>query len=224
VEQIPRQERGVALGELVLKTDTAAVSKAVAVAWAGTRFADPSGVGLRRDRIADVLQAVEDVGRAMFDAVLIASDQAASNLAVVEPLTSVVQLTRMGVEPLDYLLRLAAVVTEPDRARDDQDVRTEHSLEQLRPCVSGPVVLTHVWVDPCRDRIINSAKLIDVDTMFDHDRRAGIDQELRMAQSRRSCQRRIDEEGRQFGEIGLTVRHGDHRTRPTSTLVPELLP
>ena len=52
----------------------------------GPGLADPAGVGLRRDRVADVLQRVEHVVRAVLDAVLVAGDQAAADSAVVEVL------------------------------------------------------------------------------------------------------------------------------------------
>ena len=58
----------------------------VEVRRARAGLADPAGVGLRRDRVADVLQRVEDVLRAVLDAVLVAGDQAAADPAVVEVL------------------------------------------------------------------------------------------------------------------------------------------
>ena len=52
----------------------------VEVRRAGPGLADPAGVGLRRDRVADVLEAVEDVLRAVLDAVLVAGDEAPADL------------------------------------------------------------------------------------------------------------------------------------------------
>ena len=46
----------------------------VEVGRAGPCLADPAAVGLRRDGVADVLEAVEDVARAVLDAVLVARD------------------------------------------------------------------------------------------------------------------------------------------------------
>ena len=79
VHQVPGHERGVAVGEVVLRAAAARVE----VRRSRAGLADPAGVGLRRDRVADVLQRVEDVHRAVLDAVLVAGDQAAADPAVV---------------------------------------------------------------------------------------------------------------------------------------------
>ena len=55
-------------------------------------LADPAGVSLRRDRVAEVLERVEDVHGAVLDAVLVARDEAAADLAVVRVLAVLVQL------------------------------------------------------------------------------------------------------------------------------------
>ena len=87
-----------------LSTPARAVIEDVPVARSRTRLPDPSGVGMWRDAVADVLEAVEDVGRGVLDAVLVARDQAPTNPAVVQPLTFVVELTGVGVEPLVIFL------------------------------------------------------------------------------------------------------------------------
>src|SRR4051812_29956626 len=66
MQQIPGHERGVAVGEVVVERARVLVE----VARSGPRFADPARVGLRRDRVAEVLQRVEDVHRAVLDPVL----------------------------------------------------------------------------------------------------------------------------------------------------------
>ena len=58
--------------------------------WPG--LPDPARVGLRRDRVAEVLQAVEDVHRAVLDAVLVARDQTPRDAAVVGVLAGGVEL------------------------------------------------------------------------------------------------------------------------------------
>ena len=48
----------------------------VEIRRARARLADPPGVGLRRDHVAEVLQRVEDVHRAVLRPVLVAGDEA----------------------------------------------------------------------------------------------------------------------------------------------------
>ena len=60
----------------------------------GPGLADPAGVGLRRDHVAEVLQRVEDVHRAVLDAVLVAGDEAAADASVVGVLAVVVEQMR----------------------------------------------------------------------------------------------------------------------------------
>ena len=57
----------------------------------GPDRADPPGVRLRGDRVAQVLEAVEDVHRTVFDAIFVPGDQAASNAAVVRILLFLVE-------------------------------------------------------------------------------------------------------------------------------------
>ena len=63
----------------------------IEVRRAGARFADPARVGLRRDHVAEVLQRVQDVHRAVLHAVLVAGDEAAADPPVVRVLTGVVE-------------------------------------------------------------------------------------------------------------------------------------
>ena len=57
VHQVPGHERGVAVGEVVLGPAAAGVE----VRRPGSGLTDPAGVRVRRDRVADVLEAVEHV-------------------------------------------------------------------------------------------------------------------------------------------------------------------
>src|SRR2546430_10723023 len=95
VHQVPGHERGVAVGEVVLRTTGARVQ----IGRTGTGLADPPGIGLRRARVTQVLQAVQHVHGAVLDAVLVAGDQAATHPAVVGVLPSNVEQVRAGVEP-----------------------------------------------------------------------------------------------------------------------------
>ena len=61
----------------------------------------PPGVRLWRNRVSEVLERVEDVHRAVLDAVLVPRDQAASDLPVVRVLAVLVQDARAGVQALD---------------------------------------------------------------------------------------------------------------------------
>src|SRR5215212_8998763 len=56
VHQVPGHERGVPVGEVVLRTARTRIE----VARSGTRLADPARVGLGRDGVAEVLQRVQD--------------------------------------------------------------------------------------------------------------------------------------------------------------------
>ncbi len=139
VHQVPAHEGRVGVGEVVVQPDAV-----VAVAGSGSRLADPARVGLRRDRVAHVLEAVEHVGRAVLDAVLVAGDQTAAHAAVEDRLARVVQVARVRVQPLDHQLHLRAVVAQPDRPAQHQDVRGQHALEELGPLVAVPAGLGHV--------------------------------------------------------------------------------
>src|SRR5689334_1754051 len=98
VEQVPGQKRGVAVREVVLGAARALIE--VARPWAG--LAEPRGVGLRRDRVAQVLQRVEDVHRTVLGAILVAGDDAAAHPAVVGVLAGLVEYVAVAVQPLDH--------------------------------------------------------------------------------------------------------------------------
>ena len=165
MHQVPRHERRVAVGEVVL----GATGALVEVGRARPDVPDPAGVGLRRDDVAKVLEAVEDVHGAVLDAVLVAGDQRAADPAVERVLTLLVELTRLCIEPLDDLLGLAGVVAEPDRPRDDQDVGRLDPLPDGWPLVGGPPVLGHVWIDAEGDVMVDRAQHLDLDTVSAHE-------------------------------------------------------
>ena len=60
----------------------------IEVGRARPRLAEPAAVGLRRDRVAQVLERVEDVHGAVLGAVLVAGDDAAADAAVVRVLAA----------------------------------------------------------------------------------------------------------------------------------------
>src|SRR5262245_30063924 len=98
VQQVPGHERGVPVGEVVLWS----VRSWVQIGWSWAGLADPARVGLGRDRVAQVLQAVEDVHRAVLDPVLVASDEASANPTVVGVLALGVEQAGAGVQALDH--------------------------------------------------------------------------------------------------------------------------
>ena len=103
------------------------------------RLSDPAGVSLRRDRVAEVLEAVEDVHRAVLDAVFVPRDEAPRDSSVVRVLPVGIELRGRRVQTLDAALRDRAVVAEPDRAGDHEDVCGEDVLlDQGHSSVAAP--------------------------------------------------------------------------------------
>ena len=173
----------------------------------GTGLADPAGVGVRRDRVADVLQRVEDVLGAVLDAVLVAGDQAAGHPAVEEVLALVVELAGQRVDPLDQLLGDAGVVAQPDRAGDDEDVAGQdargrgrarrRSPSRARACRGrrrsrrrGRSAGARSTSTPCLRMIAG----------------AGVDQPLGVARLRAALEGAVDEGGPEAGEV-VVVGH-----------------
>src|SRR5947207_5212459 len=87
VQQVPGHERGVAVGEVVVRP----AGSRIQIGRSGSGLADPPGVGLRWNRVSQVLQAVQHVHGAVLDAVLVAGDQAAAHPAVVRVLAGIVE-------------------------------------------------------------------------------------------------------------------------------------
>lgn len=61
MHQVPGHEGGVPLGAIIVQANLAVI--ALGGAW--SRLADPAGVGLGRDDIAEVLQGITDAHRAV---------------------------------------------------------------------------------------------------------------------------------------------------------------
>src|SRR4051794_32347129 len=79
--------------------------------------------GLRQTRPGSMLERVEHLRADVLAAVLIAGRDRTADLAVVGPLAGGVDLARVAVEALDDRARRRALVAEPDRAGDQDDVR-----------------------------------------------------------------------------------------------------
>ena len=204
MHQVPGHERGVAVGEVVLRAAAARVE----VRRPRPGLADPAGVGLRRDRVADVLQRVEDVLRAVLDAVLVAGDQRAGRPGR-RKRTGPSSLVRCDerVEPLDDLLGDAGVVAEPDRPGDHEDVGVHHLRVDVRPLVASPSRARSCrgrrrW--RCRGRRRAAPRR---DAVLAHDRRADVDQPLGVAQLRRALERAVDEHRLEAAEVVVHASH-----------------
>ena len=166
---------------------------------------DPSGVCLRWDHVTEMLEAVEDVHRAVLDPVLVAGDQTTSGPPVVRVLAVVVENRRATVQSLDHLLRDGTVVAEPDRTGQDQDVGVQHPLKQLGPFVARPPVLGHVRIDAGRDVVVHRPDLVDRDAFLLHQADTAVDQPLSVAHFGRPLQGAVDEQGTQTAETGGPV-------------------
>ena len=202
VQKVPGHEGGVAAGELVLRPARSRVE----VGRSGAGFADPTGIGLGRDDVADVLQAVEDVHGAVLDAVLVAGDQAPADPAVVPPLAVVVEVAGGGVQPLDAPLGDRAVVAEPDGPGDHEDVRGPDPRLDGRPFVDLPPVLGHVGPHPGGHVVVDQADDLGGDSVLLHDLRRRIDQRLGVGHLRRLLERAVDEQRAKPVEVGRPAK------------------
>ena len=174
VHEIPTHESRVAVREIVFWPARSFVE----IAGTGSDFADPAGVGGGRNRIADVLQAVEQVRRAVLHAVFVAGDDSATDLAIENVLAFVVKFTRVSVEPFDNTFGNRAVVTEPDRSGQHKDVRRLHRRKQGRPGIRWPAVFGHVGVDAGGDVVVDSSNQIDLHSLLSHNPRAEVNDTL----------------------------------------------
>jgi hypothetical protein len=152
-----------------------------------------------------VLEAVEDVHGAVLDAVLVAGEQAAGHPAVVGVLAGVIQQAGAAVQALDDPLGDRAVVAQPDRPAQDQDVGLKHLLVDGRPGVAGPAVLGHVRPGAGGDVVVDRAQLLDGHAVAFHDRAAPVEQPLGVAGVRGALQGAVHVQGAQVVEAPLAV-------------------
>ena len=212
VHEVPAHEDGVALGEGVGR----AAAFLVGVGRAGPDLADPAGLGLGRDRVADVRQGVQHRHADVLHPVLIARDHAAAGLAVEDVLALLVGLPGMGVEPLEKLAGHRAFLAEPDRRADDEDVGGRHALPDLRPVVARPALLGHVRLDAEGDLVIHQTHAVHAHSGAGHDGPAHIHQRVGVGRGGRPLQRAVDEQRlevviarRRLLEIGIGfIGHG----------------
>ena len=157
-----------------------------------------------------MLQAVEKAHRRVLHAVLVAGDDDAGRLAVVDVLALVVEHAAHGIQPLDDLPGDGCVVAEPDRAAEHQDVGRLHLRPQLRPAVVIPAVRGHVRVDAGRQVVVDRADRGDLDALRAHQGDRPVEEALRVAHLRAALQRAVDVDRREVA----VVRHSSDRTPP----------
>src|SRR6476469_2718892 len=97
MQHVPSHEHGVACRPRVLL----AAALGVRVCMYRYSLPVPIGVGLWGDGEPDVLQRVQDLRAGVLAAILVAGTQRRADLPVVGPLPNGVELTRIGIEPLD---------------------------------------------------------------------------------------------------------------------------
>jgi hypothetical protein len=105
----------------------------------------------------------------MLDPILVARDEAASDLPVVRVLALLVQKARTRVQELDHPRADGRLPAEPDRRAKDEDVRRLDTLVQLRPFVARCSVLAHVRPDSGREVVVDGAYRVDRDSVPLHD-------------------------------------------------------
>ena len=154
-----------------------------------------------------MLQRVEHVLGAVLDAVLVPGDETSGYAPVIEVLPCVVQQVRSAVQTLMDLLHDRAVVAEPDRAGEDEDVGREHRVEDLRPIVSGRAVFAHIRPHASCDVVVDGADDVDVQAVLTHDVGAGIDEALGVADLGRHLQGAVDEQGPETVEVRYCLGH-----------------
>ncbi len=116
----------------------------------------------------------------MLGAVLVAGDQAAADLAIVKILPLVVEFTGHRIKPLDGARADRRFVAQPDRCRDNQDMRRPYVLEHRRPVIGLPAMFGHVRVDPAGDIVVHGSQHLDRHAVALHDRFRYLDQPVRV--------------------------------------------
>ena len=187
VHQIPSHKSRVAIGEIVF----GAARSFVQIRRAGAGFAQPSGVGLRRNRVAQMLQRIQNVHRAVLGAVFVAGDEAAADAAIIGVLPAFVEVARRRIKPFDGLRANRRFFAEPDRGRDDENVRRFDFFVDLRPVVFLPAVLGHIGLNAESEIAIDGANNVDRDAVFAHNLGGDIDEPLRVRFFGRALERAV---------------------------------
>ena len=83
---------------------------------------------------------------AVLHTVLIASDEAPANAAVVRVLSRIVEKMGIAVEAFDHSRTDRRLLTQPDRCAHHENVSGHHLLVNLGPVVAIPSVFRHVGI------------------------------------------------------------------------------
>jgi hypothetical protein len=164
-------------------------------------LADPAGVGLGWDHVAQMLERVQDVHSAVLDAVLVPGDEASAHPSVVRVLAGLVEQVGVAVEPFDDLGADRGFLAQPDGRAQHEDVGRFDLLEDGRPVVLGPAVLGHVGPDAGGDVTVDRPDDIHREALTSHDLDRAVGQPLGVRRLRRALQGAVDEERTQVAEV-----------------------
>src|SRR6185503_6858169 len=131
-------------------------------------FTDPAGIRLRRNNIAEVLETVEDIHSTVFDAILIASYETSANFSVKGILTLLIKDPTACIKTFDQLFGLRAVIAKPNWSCYNEDIRFHYLLEECRPFICVPSMLTHIRPDASGNVMINGADELGPHAMLFH--------------------------------------------------------
>ena len=170
----------------------------------GSGLADPARVGLRRDRVAKVLERVEDVHRAVLDAVLVAGHETAADPAVVARTArrrSAGASCRRGARSPGCRPTSSRRARSPCRARGCRRPsparRSRGHSSRSQPCsvMSGQTPVAISW---------SIARIaVHRDVVAAHDLHRDVHQPLGVRQLGAPLQRAVDEERGQVRVVGL---------------------
>ncbi len=180
MHQVPCREGRIAPCEIIVEARAAAVVEHVAIGRPRARLANPACVGLWRDRVADMLERVEDAHRAVLDPVFVSGDEAAADLAVENILALVVGLARMRIEAFDDLRCDRAFLAQPDRRREDQYVGSGNLGPYSWPVVGAGAMFGHVGIDAGRDIVVDRTHGFHGHAVAFENRRRHLDQRVGM--------------------------------------------
>ena len=197
---VPRHDRGVALREFIVKTCALAVDL-IAVRRPRPRFADPAAIGLRRDGVTQMVHRKPGGHGDVLDAILVAGDDGPADLAVKDRLAPVVQLAAHRIEAFDQHPADAALLAEPKRRADDQDVGGQDLFPDRGPIIAVPAVLGHVGVDARWHLMVEQVEVFDAHPLRLHNARARVHQKLRMAVTRCLLERAVHIERLEVGKV-----------------------
>jgi hypothetical protein len=129
----------------------------------------------------------------MLTAVVISRRDRGADLAVVGPLSRLVDVARVCIQPLDDLASVRALIAEPDRSCDDQDLgRFDEPLVDVGELIVLVSVLAHVGPQPCRDLVVGRADLVDRHADLYEDPPHDLPQAIGVTRLRRALRRAVE--------------------------------